>query len=197
MLKKDITYKDLDGNDVTETFWFHMNKAELAEMAMGKEGKEGGFEQWVKNLIAANDGEVIVANFKKILLATIGRRSDDNKRFIKSDEIRQEFEQSDAYSELFMELISDSNKMTAFVNGVVPQNLREEVEKVEANQKRQGLAPTTMPQTPPTPVSEQIQRTDDEPAWIKEGRVPTADELKGATPEQLQEAFRRRESSGS
>lgn len=197
MLKKDITYKDLDGNSLTETFWFHLSESELSKMALGKEGRDGGFEVWVRNLISSNNGEEIVENFEKILLATIGERSADNKRFIKTDEIRDNFRFSDAYNVLFMELMTDAEKMSDFVNSVVPSNLREKMEQQAKNDGAPPMPSLPTPQTPPTPVSEQNLPKDDRPDWLKEGRVPTAEELKGATPEQLQEAFRRRESSAS
>lgn len=199
MLKKDITYEDLDGNEITETFWFHLSKAELAEMALGKEGKAGGFETWVKTLINSNDGEVMTQTFKKILLSTIGERSEDNKRFIKNDQIRDNFVQSDAYSVLFMELMTDADKMSAFINGVVPSNMRDEVAKSIQNapdletfrgpvarveEKRVSDTPPTINATP--------EKKDETPAWVQEGRVPTEAELRGASPELLMEAFRRK-----
>lgn len=196
MLKKDITYKDLDGNSLTETFWFHMNEGELTKLALGKEGKEGGFDTWVRNLINSNDGEVIVENFEKIMLATIGERSADNKRFIKTDEIRDNFRFSDAWSVLFMELMTDEKKMSDFVNAVVPGNLRESLAKRDSSAP--AMPALSTPQSPPVPVSEQNLPKDTRPDWLKEGRVPTQDELKGATPAQIQEAFRlRSEGAGS
>lgn len=195
MLKKDITYEDLDGNEITETFWFHLSKAELAEMALGKEGKSGGFETWVRTIINSNDGEVMTQTFKKILLSTIGERSEDNKRFIKNDQIRDNFVQSDAYSVLFMEVMTDADKMSAFINGVVPSNMRDEVAKSIQNapdletfkgpdarveEKRVSDVP------PPS------ENKDEPPAWVKEGRIPTETELRGSSPELIMEAFRRK-----
>lgn len=192
MLKKDITFKDLDGNTLTETFWFHLNEGELTRLALGKEGKHGGFDAWVRNLISSNDGEVIVENFEKILLETIGQRSADNKSFIKTDEIRNNFRFSDAYSVLFMELMTDEKKMSDFVNAVVPGNLRESVaQRTSETPASPSMPGLSTPQTPPLPVSEQLAQ-DTRPDWLKEGRVPTQDELKGATPAQIQEAFRLR-----
>lgn len=197
MLKKDITYNDLDDNPITETFWFNLNKAELAKMALSKEGKEGGFESWVKRIQASNDGEVIIENFEKILLATIGERSADNKRFVKSDEIRDNFRYSDAYSVLFMEMVTDAEKMAAFVNGIVPAALRNEVAAETAKQigsaPAEAAAPqaTTAPAQSPTVVAPEPPK-DNRPEWMKDpNRIPTQAELRGATVEQMQEAFRR------
>lgn len=190
MLKKTIPYHDLDGNKLEETFEFHMSQADLAKMALKKEGKDGGFDQWVRNLIASNDGEEIVENFEKILLATIGKRSPDNKSFIKTPEITQAFQGSEAYSILFMELVTDMEKMSEFVNGVVPENMREELAKQIANApegsalKNPVIGATV---TQPEPAK------DDTPDWVKDpNRIPTEAELRGATPEQMMEAFRRK-----
>lgn len=201
MLKKDITYKDLDDNPITETFWFHLSKAEMAEMALEKEGKSGGFESWVKTMIASNDGAVLVPTFKKILLSTIGERSADNKRFIKNEQIRQDFEQSDAYSVLFMDLMTDMDKMTEFINGVVPKDMSEAIDQAE---RSQGIAKGEPNPAAPgglkveektAPVLEEPK--DDRPDWLKEGRVPTEAELKGAKQEHILEAFKLRSQSAS
>lgn len=197
MLKKTIAYHDLDDNPLEETFWFHMSKAELAEMALGKEGKEGGFDQWVKTLVASNDGEVIVATFKKILLATVGKRSADNKSFIKTDEIRQGFEGSEAYSNLFMDLVTDHDKMIEFINGVMPKEMRDQV---AAEAKGVTTGPDIATVQPPatttgvtTDIRPALEPKDDRPDWLKDpNRVPTEAELRGATPEQMMEAFRRK-----
>ena len=201
MLKKDITYKDLDDNDITETFWFHLSKAEMAEMALAKEGKAGGFDTYIRKLVASQDGESIIATFKEILLMTVGERSDDNKRFIKSDEITRNFVQSDAYSVLLMELLTDADKMSEFINGVVPSDMRGQVDIPNTTQGiRQGEPNPSQPaglQGPQARVEEKRapvleEPKDDRPDWLKEGRIPTAEELKGASPEQIQEAFRLR-----
>lgn len=194
MLKKDITYKDLDDNDITETFWFHLSKAEMAEMALAKEGKAGGFDTYIRKLIASQDGEVIIATFKEILLMTVGERSDDNKRFIKSDEITRNFVQSDAYSVLLMELLTDADKMSEFINGVVPSDMRGQIDVPNATH---GLTQPNDIQGPQARVEQKRvsdipPAKDERPDWLKEGRIPTAEELKGATPEQIQEAFRLR-----
>lgn len=201
MLKKDITYNDLDDNPITETFWFHLSKAEMAEMALAKEGKAGGFDAYIKRLVASQDGEVLIATFKEILLMTIGERSEDNKRFIKSDEITRNFVQSDAYSVLLMELLTDAEKMSAFINGVVPSDMRGKLgdisSEVEGIAKGEPNPATPALQGPQARVEEKRAPVleadkDNRPDWLKEGRVPSEAELKGASQEELMAAFRLR-----
>lgn len=126
MLKKSITFEDYNGNQVTEDFFFNFSKAELIEMEMIE---QGGLTKLLQKIIDEQDGSKIIEMFKRIILQSVGRKSEDGRRFIKSDEIRREFEQTDAYSTLFMELATDAKAASDFMNGVIPASLAAEVEK--------------------------------------------------------------------
>lgn len=117
MLKKTITYTDYDGNERTEDFYFNLTKAECLEMELGS---NGGMKKYVERIISAQDGKQLVALFKEIIDKSYGVKSLDGKRFVKNQEVLDEFKQSEAYSDLFMELATNSDAAAAFVNGVVP-----------------------------------------------------------------------------
>lgn len=189
MLGKEITYKDLDGNPITEKFWFHLSRGEMAEMALAKEGRAGGFDTYIRRLIESQDGEVLIATFKEIILSTLGVRSDDNKYFEKNDAYTRRFVQSDAYSVLILELLTDADKMSEFINGVMPKDMQDEV--AAATKEVAGTPAETAPSSPSAPVVAPEPK-DDRPDWMKDpNRIPTQAELKGATQEQMLEAFRR------
>ena len=120
MLKKSITYEDFDGNEVTEEFHFHLSKADLVELEMSK---RGGLEAWLKRVSESQDGAAIMAEFKKLIGISIGKKSPDGRRFEKNLDIRNDFMQSPAYDVLFMELVTDPTKAAEFVNGIIPANL--------------------------------------------------------------------------
>ena len=120
MLKKDISYEALDGSTITETHYFHMSKADLIELQLSK---KGGFEEWLKRVVEAEDGPSLIRELKDIILMAYGKRSEDGTRFLKSDEIRAEFANSEAFSELFSEIALDADKASEFVNGVMPRGL--------------------------------------------------------------------------
>lgn len=120
MLKKTITYTDFNGVSRTEDFYFNFTEAELMEMEMGT---TGGLAEEIQKIVAAQDAPAIIAVFKKIVLNAYGEKSADGKRFVKNNDIRAAFEQTNAYSKLFMELATDSNAAAEFVNGVVPQKV--------------------------------------------------------------------------
>lgn len=126
MLTKKITYTDFNGEQQTEKFYFNLSKAELLEMEIGK---NGGYQNYLKRLINSRNQEEIASIFKMFILKSYGIKSDDGKRFIKSEEISKEFEQTDAYSELYCELVTDTKKATEFFNGLIPQALSIEIEK--------------------------------------------------------------------
>lgn len=120
MLKKTITYTDYNGNERTEDFYFNLSKAELAEMELSA---EGGLAETLKRIIAAQDGKQLVAIFKDLVLRSYGEKSPDGKRFIKSEELRTAFSQTEAYSDLFMELATNDKAAVEFVNGIVPSDV--------------------------------------------------------------------------
>jgi hypothetical protein len=120
MLKKTITYKDLDGNDVTEDFYFNLNKAEIAEMEMME---AGGLSTKLRRIVETNDQREIMIAFKSIIMQTIGRRSEDGRRFEKSERITNDFMQTDAYSVLFFELLTNPVSVVDFIKGVVPADI--------------------------------------------------------------------------
>jgi hypothetical protein len=117
MLKKTITYVDFDGNERTEDFYFNLSKAEVLEMEMGI---SGGMTQMLNRIIAEQDSEKIIKTFKEIILKAYGEKSPDGKRFIKSEELSTAFSQTEAFSQLFMELATDADAAAKFVNGIIP-----------------------------------------------------------------------------
>ena len=116
MLKKTIKYTNFLGNEVEDTLFFNLSQDELMEMELSK---EGGLSATIQRIVDAQDTPKIIAMFKDILLKSYGEVSEDGKRFIKSDQLREEFQQSKAYSELFMELATDADAATKFIEGVI------------------------------------------------------------------------------
>jgi hypothetical protein len=137
VLKKTITYEDFNGHTATEDFYFHLSKGELAEMEISHHG-DGGLGDYVQRIVDSKDGAAIVAEFKKIILMSIGKKSDDGRRFIKNDQLREEFQSSEAFSVLFIELVTDVDAAAKFINGIVPTSLEQDVDKILKSMHGQG-----------------------------------------------------------
>lgn len=129
MLKKTITYTDYNGNERTEDFFFHLTKAEIMEMEMST---TGGLAEMIQKVVATQDTPAIVKIFKELVLNAYGEKSPDGKRFIKSKELSTAFSQTEAYSILFMELATDADKAAKFVNGIVPDDVKQDTNQITA-----------------------------------------------------------------
>lgn len=117
MLAKKIKYTDYNGVEREEKFYFNLTKAELLEMELVK---KGGLQTYLKRIINEQDQEKIVEIFKEIILKAYGKKSDDGKRFIKSKELTEEFVQTEAYSELYVELVTNADAAANFINSIIP-----------------------------------------------------------------------------
>lgn len=126
MLKKTISYVDYNGTKRTEDFYFNLTKAEISEMELEI---PGGMSEMLKRITAAQDTPTLVKIFKDLILRSYGVKSDDGRRFIKSQQLKEEFSQTEAYSELFMELATNADAASAFINGIIPADVAKESEK--------------------------------------------------------------------
>lgn len=118
MLKKTITYEDWDGNERTEDFYFNMTKAEIMELELST---EGGLKNRLEKISQKKDVPAIMKFVKDFIMMSYCEKSDDGRRLIKRKELSEAFIETPAYDNLFMELISDDEKASAFINCVLPK----------------------------------------------------------------------------
>lgn len=129
MLKKTITYTDYNGVERTEDFYFNFTKAELAEMEMGT---SGGLSERLHKIINSKDVPSIIKEFKEIIYKAYGEKSDDGKRFMKSEDISNGFAQTEAYSILFMELANDADYAATFIKQILPADYVKDIPNTPA-----------------------------------------------------------------
>lgn len=132
MIKKTITYTDFNGTQRTEDFYFNLTKAELVRMEMGI---KGGMTEMLNRMVAAQDEPALVEVFEELIRKSYGVKTPDGRGFVKRPEDFEAFASTEAYSELFMELISSAETSAEFFNGIIPANLAEQVEAEMAKQK--------------------------------------------------------------
>lgn len=122
MYKKTMTYVNYNGVEMKEDFYFNLTKAELMEMELGT---TGGLSDMITKIVDTKDAPAIIRMFKEIILKSYGVKSEDGRRFIKSEELSTAFSQTEAYSDLYMELATDADAAAAFINGIVPANMQQ------------------------------------------------------------------------
>lgn len=121
MIKKTITYTDYNGVERTENFYFNLSKAEVMEMELSA---DGGMTAAIQKIIDAKDIPSIIRVFKDLVLKSYGVKSDDGRRFMKTkpdgSRYADDFKETEAYSQIFMELATDAEAASAFINGIIP-----------------------------------------------------------------------------
>ena len=118
MIKKTVTYTDFNGTTRTEDFYFNLTQAELVEMEVGV---SGGMKEMLEKIIAEKDQRRMFEYFKEMVIKAYGVKTPDGRGFEKSDKIRNSFAPTEAYSIIFMELATNTEKAIEFVNGIIPQ----------------------------------------------------------------------------
>lgn len=121
MIKKPITFKDYNGETRTESHYFHLNKVELSKMYVGV---DGGYDEFLKRIVEAKNTSAMLNVITDLVENSYGIKDLDGKRFRKSKELTDAFIQSPAYEALFVELVSDVDKMVEFVKGILPDDIK-------------------------------------------------------------------------
>lgn len=123
MLKKTVSYEDFNGNQVQEDLYFNLSKSEIVDMEMSAEGP---MSERLDRIKKSNDTTAMYRQIRDIVLAAYGVRSEDGRRFLKSDQIRDDFAASAAFDEFFFDLFQDTDRIVDFINGIIPAKAIEE-----------------------------------------------------------------------
>lgn len=128
MLEKKIKFTDYDGKERIETHYFHLNKAEVIEFLTTN--GDYTLDKLLNRLVEEHNGKEIMATFKELIYRSYGKKSDDGRRFMKSKEIKDSFMETEAYAELFTELVTDGRAAADFINKVIPHDIADEIAKI-------------------------------------------------------------------
>lgn len=129
MLKKDITYTNFDERTVTETFYFHLSQVELLRWEASLEST-GGLSEYFQGIMNSGDGAKIMAFMEDLIERSYGKKSPDGNKHLKSAEILADFKESAAYDTFFMSLVTNPDNAAEFMNGIVPKELAQNVDKM-------------------------------------------------------------------
>lgn len=120
MLKKTITYKDWNDLERSEDHYFNLNKPDVVKM---QASVKGGYDVQLKAIAAGMNGAGIMQFFEDLIKTSYGEKSDDGRRFMKSEEISRAFMETRAYEALFEELITNAGAAAEFVNAIMPPDI--------------------------------------------------------------------------
>lgn len=116
MHKEIITYTDLNDVSRTEEFYFDLSKPEIVKM---QASTKGGYDVQLRSIAASLDGAKIMEFFENFIAKSYGEKSEDGRRFMKSEEISRSFMETPAYEVLFEKLVTNDKYAADFVNAVM------------------------------------------------------------------------------
>lgn len=150
MYAKTIKYEDYNGNTREETFYFNLTKAEIIDLEWRT---PGGLEAYFKRIMETLDGQKLADTFKMLIQKSYGVKDPEGRRFIKNEEVLKNFTETEAYSELYILLATDSNAAAEFVNGIFPKDIVEAAKKQKEMADKAGLklVETVPAESYPTP----------------------------------------------
>lgn len=134
MIKKTIKYTDYEGTEREEDFYFNLTKAEITMMELEQ---TGGLIRTLTKIMEEQDSKKMIEYFKELVLKAYGVKSPDGRKFIKTQEVKEDFEFTEAFSEIFMELAFDAEAAANFVNGIMPN--MPNVDKIDPNTSTEEL----------------------------------------------------------
>lgn len=116
MIKKTISYVDFNGTQRNDDYYFHLSVPEATRFAarFGEQGWEAG----IKSIVDSGDLRDVLDLFEDVILTSYGQKSPDGRTFVKNKEMRESFSNSEAYAQLFEELIMSPDAMTQFAKGI-------------------------------------------------------------------------------
>lgn len=130
MYKTTVTYTDFEGLNRTEDLYFNLTTTELVKM---ENSESGGLEKRIKNMMQRQDTPQIMKTMEDVIRMSYGVKSPDGRKFIKNDEVYEDFLQSGAYDAFYMSVITDADKGSEFINGIIPADIKAKVAELEKN----------------------------------------------------------------
>lgn len=137
MLKKVIKFTDYEGNAREEEHLFALNESEIIKWITTS--GDYSLDKLLKRLTEEKNGKKIIEVFEDLIKRSYGKKSLDGRKFEKNEEIWNDFYQTEAYSKLFMELVTDAKEAADFVNSIIPNDLADAVSKEMDKLNRTGM----------------------------------------------------------
>lgn len=140
MLEKKISYEDFNGNKVTETFYFHMSKDDVAEFKYRKDGSD--IVDVISRIMSTENVRGVLDILKELARAGVGRKGEIQGRsvFIKDQEAKDLLFYTDAYSELMMELIENPTAASDFIAGMLPKDMAKNMREATKGEELHNLS---------------------------------------------------------
>lgn len=119
MLKQRVKYEGFDGELIEEDLYFNLTRMDLIELNDRYESKD--MAAYIDKIVKEKNIKKLYKVLKDIVLMAYGVKSEDGKRFIKNQTVKDEFAESLAFAQLIEDFHETDTAMSAFVTGITSQ----------------------------------------------------------------------------
>lgn len=124
MITKKITYENFDGEEITDELYFRLSTKEMSDDEFQK------IRDRIADGYKKKDNLQVLNAILEIIIKSYGKKSEDGKAFIKTEEATKNFENSEACDELAYELLNNEGELQKFIEGIMPKKLYEQYSKI-------------------------------------------------------------------
>ena len=121
MWKFTAEYEDWNGNPRKRELLFNITMAEMMSL---QNSVKGGIETYYQRILDEQDNVALYKRFEDLVKLSYGVKSDDGERFIKNDEVYNNFKESAAYDVFMQYLLTTEDGAAKFINGIMPAKVK-------------------------------------------------------------------------
>lgn len=119
MLKQRVKYEGFDGEIIEEDLYFNLTRMDLIELNDRYDSKD--MAAYMDKIVKEKNVKELYSVLKDIVLMAYGVKSEDGKRFIKNQTVKDEFAESLAFAQLIEDFHETETAMSDFVTGITKQ----------------------------------------------------------------------------
>lgn len=128
MITREITYTDYNGDEQTEKYYFDLTIPEMLELSFSS---AGDIQSTLERLSNSRKVGEIFNIIQTLIFKSVGVKSDDGKRFVKNEEVLNDFKQSRGYEAFLMKMMQDTKYASKFIEQLIPQDRIRQIAGVE------------------------------------------------------------------
>lgn len=128
MITREVTYIDYNGDEQTEKYYFDLTVPEMLELSFSS---AGDIQSTLERLSNSRKVGEIFNIIQTLIFKSVGVKSDDGKRFVKNEEVLNDFKQSRGYESFLMKMMQDTDYASKFIEQLIPQDRIKQIAGVE------------------------------------------------------------------
>lgn len=126
-VKRTISFKNLDGQDVSEDWYFSLDEADAAELDLAH---RKDLAEYLADIDKNKNTKEMLNVWRALLFASVGKR--DGNLLVKDETTLRQFKFGGAYKQMFAELVESPDAGAEFFVSIMPDKVQKQVAAEQA-----------------------------------------------------------------